>query len=70
MTELYGLTGMFVATNQSYVPPRVKEVILEAFYELDDEYDEEYDEDEEAGVLTVHCTHSGVRSKRRVQGKS
>ena len=55
VTALYGLTGMFFTTNQSYIPPRVsKEEILRAFYESDEEEDEEDDddEDEEAGVLT------------------
>jgi hypothetical protein len=74
VTALYGLTGMFFTTNQSYVPPRVKEdEILQAFYESDEddaEYDEECDEDEEADSFTVHCAHNGARSKRRVQGKS
>jgi hypothetical protein len=46
VTALYGLTGMFFTTNQSYRPPRVsEEAILRSFYESDEEDDDDEVED-------------------------
>jgi hypothetical protein len=68
VTALYGLTGIFFTTNQSYIPPRVREQdILQEFYESDEDELEDYDEDEddeEAGVRVLTSSQTAAHTAR------